>query len=393
GAMIFNFVYWNFGFLRMGTTGITAQAYGKADQAEIIQTLGRAFLVVGGIAALILLLQYPIGEAAFYFMNVSEEQLPLVAEYFYIRVWAAPASLGLYAFLGWFFGMQNAIFPLLITVVVNISNVALNFLLVFHFGMEVDGVAWSTVIAQYIGLSLAILLFFFKYRSYWQYLNRTALLMWERVRSFLLINRDIFIRTACLTFAFSFFYSQSAASGDLVLAANVILMQFVNWMSYGVDGFAYASESLVGKYVGSQSLVKSKQAIRLSFVWGMGLATLYALIYGLFSTPLLHLFTDQTDVIAATRPFLFWIILFPIAGTPCYLWDGIYIGLTASKAMRNSMLLALAVFLIANFALKTPFQNHGLWAALTLFMLARAGFQWWIYERRIANKLLTHQPD
>lgn len=382
GAMIFNFIYWNFGFLRMGTTGITAQAYGKEDASEVMLTLGRAILVVLVIASLILLLQYPIGTLSFQLMNVTEDQLPLIQDYFYTRIWAAPASLGLYALMGWFFGMQNAIYPLIITLVVNAVNIALNFLFVIEWGMEVKGVALSTVIAQYIGLTLAIILFTVKYRNYLQHFQYRAITVWEKLKGFLLINRDIFIRTACLTFAFSFFYSQSSEAGELVLAANVILMQFINWMSYGVDGFAYAAESLVGKYFGKQNIEQTKKAIRLSFIWGMALAAIYALIYLLFRAPLLQLFTDQSDVIHAALPFLFWIILFPILSTPCYIWDGIYIGLTASKAMRNSMLLALAVYLLLHFTLKPAFGNHGLWAALLLFMLARAVFQHWLYWRK-----------
>ncbi|MEM8524398.1 MAG: MATE family efflux transporter [Bacteroidota bacterium] len=382
GAMIFNFIYWNFGFLRMGTTGITAQAYGKKNSSEVMLTLGRAFLVVLVIASLILLLQYPIGQLSFQLMNVTGDQLPLIQDYFYTRIWAAPASLGLYALMGWFFGMQNAIYPLLITLIVNAVNIALNFLFVIEWGMEVKGVALSTVIAQYVGLTLAIILFAIKYRKYWQQFHYQSVIVWSKLKGFLLINRDIFIRTACLTFAFSFFYSQSAEAGELLLAANVILMQFINWMSYGVDGFAYAAESLVGKYFGQKNEQKTKKAIRLSFVWGMALAALYALIYLGFGAPLLQLFTDRVDVINAALPFLFWIILFPILSTPCYIWDGIYIGLTASKAMRNSMLLALAVYLILHFVLKPNFQNHGLWAALLLFMIARAGFQHWLYWRK-----------
>jgi MATE family multidrug resistance protein len=382
GAMMFNFIYWNFGFLRMGTTGITAQAFGKDRSDQIILTLGRALVVASLIASVILVLQYPAGQLAFQLMNVPEAQRGLVTDYFYIRVWAAPASLGLYAFMGWFFGMQNAVFPLIITLVINVLNIALNFLFVLYFGMEADGVALSTLIVQYVGLVLAAILFWWKYRSYLIHLKRKALLLRDELQQFLVINRDIFIRTACLTFAFSFFYSQSAESGALILAANVILMQFVNWMSYGVDGFAYAAESLVGKYVGQADRVATKKAVRLSFIWGMMLAVLYAILYGFFGTTILQLFTNQSAVLTATLPFLFWMAVFPLASTPCYIWDGIYIGLTASTGMRNAMLLALSVYLIVHFLFKASFGNHGLWAALIVFMVARAIFQWWLYVRR-----------
>ncbi len=383
GAMIFNFIYWNFGFLRMGTTGITAQAFGKQDEALLTHTLGRALLVVLVVAFALLSFQVPIGEAAMYLMNASEAQTPLIATYFYIRIWAAPASLGLFAFMGWFFGMQNAIYPLIITVVVNIVNIVLNFVFVLHFGMDVEGVAYSTVIAQYTGLLLAIGLFYWKYNYLLQHYQQKAIVAWDKLRDFLLINRDIFIRTVCLTLAFGLFYNQSSDGGDLILAVNVILLQFVNWMSYGVDGFAYAAESLVGKYHGAKEVSQTRKAIRLSFVWGMVLAALFSLAYGLFGLQILHVFTNQENIIAAALPFLFWMAVFPLLSTPCYLWDGIFIGLTASKAMRDSMLLAFGVFLLALFTLQVPYQNHGLWAALLLFMVARGGFQAWWYWRVI----------
>ena len=262
GAMIFNFVYWNFGFLRMGTTGMTAQAFGAKNDADIIHTLGRAFLVVSIVAALLIVLQVPIAEVSFKLMNISERQYPFIAEYFYIRIWAAPATLALYGFMGWFFGMQNAIYPLILTIVINVVNIICSVFFIKYLGLEVEGVAYGTVIAQYVGLLLAIVLFFFKYRYLLNHLSTAAILKWEELHQFLSINGDIFIRTFCLTFAFGFFYSQSSVGGEELLAVNVILLQFLNWMSYGVDGFAYAAESLVGKYKGAkenENLVKQAE--------------------------------------------------------------------------------------------------------------------------------------
>ena len=381
GAMIFNFIYWNFGFLRMGTTGLTAQAYGKGDPSEVIHTLGRAFLVVFGLATLILVFQYPIGELAMYLMGIEEEQMQLVGRYFYVRVWAAPATLASYALMGWFFGMQNAILPLVLTVSVNLVNIGLSFLFVFHWGLDVDGVALGTVIAQYFGLVLGAVLFYRHYKHYFDGLRRQALVNWQKLRDFLQLNADIFLRTFLLTFAFGFFYSQSNSEGSLVLAVNVILLQFINWMSYGVDGFAFASESLVGKYSGAGEKAKTHKAIRLSFAWGMGLALLYSIAFGVFGEPLLRVFTNQEDVVAAAIPFLFWAALFPILGTPCYIWDGIFIGLTASRSMRNTMILAFAVYLAGYWFFLREYGNNGLWGALLLFVVARgivqqAFFSW-----------------
>ena len=383
GSMIFNFVYWNFGFLRMGTTGMTAQAFGKNDKSEMMLTISRAMMVALLLATIVILFQNLIGQGSFYLMNISDEQTTLVAEYFYIRIWAAPATLGLFAMIGWFFGMQNAIYPLVLTIVINVVNILLSFLLVKQYNMGVAGVAWGTVVAQYVGLALALILFWKKYQQHLQHYTQKATLEIEALSKFLLINRDIFIRTFCLTFAFGFFYSRSANAGEVILAVNVILLQFLNWMSYGIDGFAYASESLVGKYKGANNLGRLRQSIRLSFVWGMVLALIFSFAYLVFGENLLRIFTDQENLIVASTPYLFWMFLFPLISTPCYIWDGIYIGLTASHAMRQTMLAALVIYLIAYFILYPMFQNHGLWAALLLFMAARGIIQWVWYRKRI----------
>ena len=383
GAMIFNFIYWNFGFLRMGTTGITAQGYGREDNRFIVNTLGRALVVAIILAAAVILLQIPFAKASFYLMNISGEQYELVETYFFIRIWAAPATLALYALMGWFFGMQNAIFPLILTIVINVVNIIGSYYLVAHWQLEVAGVAWGTVIAQYVGLVLAIGLFFWKYGYLIQELRQKALFQIEELRQFLTINRDIFIRTVCLTLAFGFFYSQSAKGGELILAANVILLQFLNWMSYAVDGFAFAAESLVGKYKGAGDDEQTHQSIRYSFVWGRVLAVIFSLGYYLFGEHLLALFTDKENVIQTAIPFLFWMVLLPVLGTPSYIWDGIYVGLTASKSMRNSMILSLLLYLSCFFIAKNYLDaTNALWLSLLIFLFARGLIQWLIFWKK-----------
>lgn len=382
GAMIFNFIYWNFGFLRMGTTGITAQAFGRQSEKDMIDTLGRAMLIAISVGFLLILLQWGLNAASQFFMQVQPEQQSFVSTYLYIRIWAAPATLGLYAFTGWFFGMQNANFPLAITVLGNIFNIVLSYVFVVNLGMGVAGVAWGTVIAQYLGLTFAIGLFLVKYRYLLDNFKVRALLQWEKLQSFLRINADIFIRTFLLTLAFAFFYSKSSGEGELILAANIILLQFVNWMSYGIDGFAFASESLVGKYRGAEDKTQTYRAIRLSFIWGMGLALVYSLVYASLGQQLLRIFTDETPVINEARTYLFWLILFPIVSTPCYIWDGIFIGLTASQAMRNLMIGAISIFFLSFFSLGNLWENHGLWFTLTIFMLARGAFQHFYFMKK-----------
>lgn len=381
GSMIFNFVYWNFGFLRMGSTGMTAQAYGRNERGEIGTVLGQASLVAISLAVILLLFQSPLIEASQSLLKVTSDQQPLVREYFDIRIWAAPAALGMYALMGWFFGMQNAIYPLILTIVINVVNMLLSYLLVWQYGWGIAGVAWGTVVAQYVGLIAGIVLLLYRYPWIRENIESKVLLQWEALLRFLRINGDIFLRTLCLTLAFAFFYRQSAGLGDLILATNVILLQYVNWMSYGVDGFAFAAESLVGKYHGARKPEQRSRAIRLSFIWGMALAAAYALLYGLAGNQLLYVFTDKAEIINAALPYLSWMIIFPMLGTPCYIWDGVYVGITASRAMRNTMLLAFIGYLLLYYLYGIDLGNHGLWFSLTAFMVLRGLVQWWWYVR------------
>lgn len=387
GAMIFNFIYWNFGFLRMGTTGITAQFYGKNDRPEIILTLGRATVVALVLGLLLVILQWPLGEAGIFLMQADASTAPHIQTYFDIRIWAAPASLLIYAMMGWFFGMQNAIYPLILTVSINVLNMVVSYILVFEYNMEIAGVAWGTVVAQYFGLLLAIVLFLRKYRSYLSDFKVSLLRRYQEYRHFLHVNRDIFIRTLFLTFVFGFFYSQSSGLGDELLAVNVILLQYVNWLSYGIDGFAFATESIIGKYFGAGRKDMLAKAIRYNFLWAFVMSLAIAVVYVILSDELLYVFTDVEEVISNARPYLFWMALFPVIAFWCYIWDGIYIGLTASKAMRNSMAVALLIFLISYYPLKAQWANHGLWTSLLLFLAARGVLQWiWFRKFKYALK-------
>jgi len=382
GAIIFNFIYWSFGFLRMGTTGLAAQAYGNGDNQELSNILGRAFIMVAGGTVLIWALQMPIAWASFGLLEGSPEVEALAREYYGIRIWAAPATIGLYAMMGWFFGMQNAIYPMLLTILINAVNIVANLVLIYHFGMKADGVALGTVIAQYVGLFAAFGLFYYKYRDYIKYFNRKKILEIEAIKRFLSLNANIFIRTFCLIFVLAFFTNQSAKQGDVLLAVNMILMQLINWMAYGVDGFAYASESLVGKYAGAKDMTNLKKAVRYSFAWGMIFALIFSVAYFFGGKHLLWLFTDQENIVTAALPFMAWMAIIPLISTPSYMWDGIYIGMTASREMRDSMLLAMIVFLVSYFALRFM-GNNGLWLALVIFLAARGGIQWFWWHRRV----------
>lgn len=374
-GMIFNFLYWNFGFLRMGTTGMTAQAFGRNDALEINSILQKAVVFAIIISLLLLLLMIPIAESASYLMNVDPSQKNFINEYFFVRIWAAPASLCLYALLGWFFGMQNAKIPLIITVSINVVNILLSYWLVEYAEMGIRGVALGTLIAQYFGFAIAIYFVLKKYKSFISPIPFLVLIKWDSIKRFLNINRDIFLRTICLSFAFAFLYSQASKEGAIFLAANVVLLQFLNWMSYGIDGFAFAAESLVGKYVGAKDNVHTIKVIKSLFIWGAGLALFYTLFFWLFGLNIIKLFTDQKEVIAFSGDLLIWVIILPLISFACYIWDGIFIGITASVSMRNSMVLSLIIYLLCFYGLKELTGEAYIWLSLFVFLAARGIIQ------------------
>lgn len=372
GSIIFSIIYWGFGFLRMGTTGLTAQSYGQEDRKECAAILGRGLMFALGSSIFILALQSVIAWIGFSLLQGGESVEALAMQYFYIRIYAAPATLGLYVFQGWFLGMQNARYPMILTIFVNLLNIVFNVVFVLQMGMKADGVALGTVCAQYLGLLLAVGMFILKYRPYVALFERSQVFRLSAIKRFFIINADIFIRTVCLVFTFAFFTSASAAIDSLTLAANQILLQYVALMSYAVDGFAFAAESLVGRYIGARDFTYLKKSIRYLFYWGIGFGGAFALVYGAAGRNLLRVFTDQTEIIQAASGFVWWIVAISLAGAAAYMWDGVYIGATATAPMRNMMLLStIAVFLPVYYATLPSLGNHGLWLALLLFMVSR----------------------
>lgn len=371
GGMIFNFVYWNFGFLRMGTTGLTAQAYGAQDDHKLGVTLVRGTLLALLLAITIFITQGWLLEAASWFFAVQDTHAPLIAEYFTMRMWAAPATMLMYVFMGWFFGLQNAIYPMIITIVINIVNIVVSYLLVHQYGMDIRGVALGTVIAQYTGVLLCFAAVAFKYRGYLHLKLIKGATKFSELVDFFKVNSNLFIRTVCLTFVFAYFYRESSIAGALALAANAILLQFVNWMSYGIDGFAYAAESMVGKYAGAKDGNNLSRSVKLSFLWGLILAVVYAVFYYFFYDQLLHLFSSDNEVIEFALRYKSWMVVFPIIAFACYIWDGVFIGLLASREMRDSMIIALIAFLGLYHFVETADPLQGLWLAMFSFLIIR----------------------
>lgn len=372
GGMIFNFIFWGFGFLRMGTTGLTAQAFGEEDRTESVVTLVRALLVAGGLAFLILLLQAWIVDLAFLVIDTTPEVEEYTRIYYDIRIWTAPATLGLYAISGWFLGMQNARYPMIVMIVLNSLNVILDLLFVHFWGMHVDGVAWGTLIARYSGLLLAVLLLVWKYGDWLKAWSRARLWQLQAIRKFFSVNRDIFIRTLCLIFTFSFFTAKSASFGEVILAANTILLQLWMIVSYGIDGFAFAAESLIGRYTGAGNRKKMREAVKYCFIWGIGIGVGASLVYGVFNRSIVAIFTDQQAVIAAAMAVFGWTVAGPAVSSFCYIWDGVFIGATATGPMRDSMLIATIFLFLPAYYIGAPWLgNHAIWLAMLVFMAGR----------------------
>lgn len=382
GSAVFNVIYLGFGFLRMGTTGFTAQAFGAELSKEISLILYRSVLVAFSLAILLIALQYPIQWISFLILDGSMEVKELARDYFYIRILAAPATLGLYALHGWYLGMQNARIPMILAISINLINIALNFVFILGFNMTSNGVALSTVIAQYSGLLLALYFLNKKYSKFLIRIPMSLVLQAKALGNFFKVNSDIFIRTILLIFTLTFFTSRSARMGDDILAVNTLLFQFFFIFSYFADGFAFAGEALTGKAKGSGQKMLLKKTISFLFYWGWGASLVFSLLFLVGTKSLLALMTNNNELIRLALDYKWWIVLLPLTSVGAFIWDGIYIGVTASRAMRNTMIISsVFVFLPAFFLTNTYFGNHGLWFALILFMLSRGLFMW-IYAKK-----------
>jgi len=386
GVAVFNFVYWGFGFFRMGSTGFSAQAYGARDAKRLSLVLFRAGLLGLLIALLLLLFQSSIWELGRVIIRPDALSAEPARQYFHIRILAAPANMLLLVLTGWFLGLQNAIYALLITVFSNVVNIGLSIFFVHSMHMTIDGVAWGTVMAQYSGLLLALFLLIFRYRSFLTIPGLKELLLWEELRRFFSVNGNIFVRTLALIFVFTWFTAQSSRLGSDMLAVNTIFLQMLAIVSYGLDGFAFAAESLTGKYIGQGERPGLQRMIGRLFLWGFALSALLSLTYFLFNESILRFFTSHQEIIRLAASHRLWIILAPLANNFAYLWDGIYIGATAGRSMRNSMLIAaFVVFVPLDLFLQAIWGNHGLWLAFTLFMIVRGMYLWKGYEKNILN--------
>ncbi len=371
GTMIFNFLYWGLGFLAMGTTGLTAQAWGRRDAHEAGRVLQRGILVALTGGSLMILGQSGIAALAFPWVESTPEVLAAAVSYFHIRIWAAPATLTLMVLSGWFLGMQDAQTPMILTLAINLLNILGNLGFVYGLGYFSDGVAWGTVVAQYCGVGFAGLLLRWRFPNLQLERDRHRLFDPEVLRHFFQVNRDIMIRTLALISVFSFFTVASAWAGEEVLAANSLLMQLWMLISFAVDGFANAGQGLVGRFTGQQDASGLRQCVRLLLIWAAGIGGAFALLYGWAGPLLLRLFTSHEAVVTQAEEYLPWLVVGALLNLFAFIWDGIYIGATATRPMRNAMLVCAGAFFSLYALLEPLLHNHGLWLALTGFMVLR----------------------
>jgi MATE family multidrug resistance protein len=403
GSMIFNLVYWLFGFLRMGTSGLTAQAFGRRDFSEVIRLMVRSMGVALSIGLAMIVLQVPLRWLMFWLIAPTADVMPLAKNYYRIVIWGAPASLSLFALTGWFIGMQNTRIPMFIAIMQNVVNIVVSLALVYGLGMKIEGVALGTVIAQYTALMTSLWLFG---RYYGRLFNRhsstshlppsttshlslhDALSKVSAVlgdcRGFFTVNRDIFLRTLCLVSVNLFFTSAGARYGAVILSVNTVFMQFYLFYSYFMDGFAYAGEALCGRYYGAADRQAFSQTLRRLFLWTLGVTAVFTILYIGWGMDIVRLLTDEASVIATASQFVIWAWLIPAAGALAFLWDGIFIGITATRAMLLTSVVATLLFFVIYVVAVPTLANHALWLAQVVYLMARGVAQTIWYNKVFA---------
>ena len=385
GATIFNVIFMGLNFLRMGTTGVTAQACGAGQGDAVREALGQSLLTALAMALLILVAQLPIIQVALWLLQPSAEVARYARQYFEIRVFSAPASLANFVIIGWLLGMQNARGPLAIMIVTNLVNIILALSLVLGLGLRVRGVALATLLAEFAGLAIG--LFFVRrelarFSGAWQL---AALRDLSRYRRLFAINGNLLLRTLSLMFVFTFITAQGARMGDVILAVNAVLMNFQWFVSYALDGIAHAAEALVGKAVGARDRDGMLTAVRRSLGWSVAFAALFCLAYLAAGTILIDVLTGIPAVREAARGYLPWLVALPLISVWSFLYDGVYVGATRPREMRIVMANSAFLVFVPAWYFGRDLGNHALWLAFTLFMLARAaGMHWW-FRRMVAR--------
>ena len=391
GVSIFNFIYWNCSFIRMGTSGLTAQAFGAGDFTTTTAMLIRAVAVSVLLGVAVLVLQYPLGELSLRIMNGSQ----MVADYFYARIWAVPAGIMLFGLNGWFTGMQNAVIPMTTSIFINVLHVLLSLWFVFGADMGITGIAYASVVAQWSGMALSVVLLILFFRGTLRPVEITKVLKVSAMREFFSVNGDIIIRTFCIVAVYTFFTAASARmESDIVLAVNTMLLQMFTLFSYMNDGFAYAAEALTGRFIGARDRLSLKVCIKKCVVWAMGTAVVCITIYVFWWEQILSMFigdkTQLPDMLSVAGDYIGWIIAIPVAAALPFLLDGIMVGATLTRILRNSMLLSTVAYFVLYYTLHPIMGNNALWLAFTAYMAIRGIAQYFMSDRleMVYNKSL-----
>ncbi|MDJ0711552.1 MAG: MATE family efflux transporter [Woeseiaceae bacterium] len=371
GGTIFTFIYIGMNFLRMGTTGIAAQSYGADDNDGLRVALGQALIVSLVIALMLIVLQVPISKLALLLLGGDAETQQHAATYFFIRVWSAPGTLANYVLIGWFLGLQNARVPLIIFLTINITNIILDLLFVLVLGMKVDGVALASVIAEYSGLAVGVTFALSALRKRAGHWPANQFRRLAAYRAFFSVNANLFVRTMALMFALAFVTAQGARLGPAILAANAVLMNFQNLTALGLDGIAHAAEAMVGKAVGQKDGHALRHTVNLTLRWSAIFATGFTCTYLAAGPLIVRTLTDLPDVRETAMIYLPWLIASPLISVWCFLYDGVYVGMTRAREMRNIMLVSTFLVFVPLWYITRPFGNHGLWFAFTVFLAAR----------------------
>ena len=392
GTMLFDLLYWNFGFLRIGTSGMTAQAYGRQDTKGVSTILAQSLAISAMATLLIWAIQYLFVTAALAFVPCSPEVETFARKYFFIRIWAAPATLALMALKGWFIGVQDTVSPMATDIVVNVVNMVASYYLAVYTPLGAIGVAYGTVIAQFSGLLLAAVILLVKYRNYISIFPQLRdVLRWRKLRQLMVLNSNLFIRSLCFMIVYVGFTAIAGSYGDVQLAVSSILMKLFMLFSYFVDGFAYAGEALVGKYIGAESDRKTlDNVVRVLFNWSLAVGVVFTIIYAFGGKGCVMLMTDDADVLDAVTPFLPWLTAMPIVSTLAFMWDGIYVGATAGKPIRDAMIWAAVGFIVAYTALYNWCGIQALYIAYFVHLVARVIYlsaKWKSVEWNILNEV------
>ena len=371
GATLFTTIYWAFGFLRMGTTGLVAQAVGRNDGDRNRTLLAQGIIFALVLALAMVLLQWPLLNVGLQLMGAEAEVLDSASDYAYTRIYGAPAALINYVIIGWFVGNQNTRVPLYLLTLVNLVNLALDLLFVMGFGWGAQGVAAATLVAEYAGLVAGLYFVARQLKLVDGQIKQELLTRLEAYRALIRVNRYLFIRTALLLFMFAFFTSQGARISTEVLSANALLLNFLMLISHALDGFAHASEAGCGRYAGANDKPGFYEAVFSAAIWSLVFALALTMIFYLFGEPILGLMTDIDTVMAIAVDYLPWIWVLPIIAVGSYLLDGVLIGTTQTRAMQQIMLITVLLVFLPLWWITQPLENTGLWLTFTLAFVAR----------------------